>query len=841
MSEYTSEVGRIADAVNDDGGGDGVDRSGVVSDNYSSGGDDGVDRSGVVSDDFSSGDASDASPDDVDRSGTVSDDFNSGGPSGGGSSGGGSVDRSGVVDDDFNSGGPSTRTVSGETSIPGVVSDDFNSGGQPLGDPISERDFARSSTPPTIDDETAQQAAEQIEGVGASMIQDVEQTDGGRANVEFTATGRRYRAAEQLNVSPTVIQSADADGVTFVDAERERRAREQFTQQRPDSQFDANELNFEATDDGVDVSVRDSAIERRRAELDEEEEEEEDLASALDVDETTEPGAIAQGFDALTDGFERVNPGIVAGIGVTATSLRTDSGIGPLPGGDDIDTIRDAAAGPREDIDAGIATAVEAASIGGNRGVQADDLPSIGTDTALDIASRDLGLGAAATVVGTEFGRDAATEGITDGLQSFNPAAVVSDTATVADVGVRGTDRVLDADADEVQTGLDTADAIGEFAVDEGPALATAGVARNPSSLISVPIAGATIASAGIATGTAAAGAARTAGRVGRSGGRVARSALDDLDASRARRFVEDDRGQLDGAFRRQEDAEDITITAEDIEPGRGEPTVRRDDGPDIDAADPIQRRRERARRSDDPGDRSRDLAFRRFMGSDERLPGDAPDPDFSGLTSATRQGDDVGGFGVPRDPLDTRGGRLPGTTAGETAGIGIGTGAATTGLLADLEADDSLTALDQDSATLPALGTDTITGLSEDAISETEIGLDTDTGTGSGSRGGARPVPMELLSGQTSVGVQQAQAQTTQQAIDEFEASAERTPGRTVRQTGSRRSPPRLPELPAEDVAEFEGPEFGIGFDDAVFETPTRTLGEADDLVVEIGELGER
>ena len=98
MSEYTSEVGRIADAVNNDDGG--VDRSGIVSDGYSGGGDDGVDRSGVVSDDFSSG-----------------------GRSTGGSSRGGGVDRSGVVSDDYNSGGPSTRTVSGATTVASETTD----------------------------------------------------------------------------------------------------------------------------------------------------------------------------------------------------------------------------------------------------------------------------------------------------------------------------------------------------------------------------------------------------------------------------------------------------------------------------------------------------------------------------------------------------------------------------------------------------------------------------------------------------------------------------------------------------------------------------------------------
>lgn len=562
----------------------------------------------------------------------------------------------------------------------------------------------------------------------------------------------------------------------------------------------------------------------------------------IEVDESDEPGRAARAFDTFTDGFQQTRPGTTAALTALSASLRTERGLPipstdrTLPGQRDTQAFRSRFDDPTDRIDEEIGAGVETITPGGDRGLQADDLPSIGVETALDIGMRDPGAGAVATVAGTEVGRDAAGRGVTSGLQAFNPAAIARDTALFADAGVRGLDRTIAADADEIQTGIDTGEAVGEFAVDEGPAIAASGVASDPSRLISAPVAGATVGAAGVLGGTAAL-------RGARSGARRTATVLDDIDSRGGQRFLDDDRGQLDGAgmFRQQDGDDTITITGDDIDAGRGDPVTRVDYGPDIEAGGPLQRRRDRVTRADTGDDRSRDAAFEMSLGRQQRQPeGPAPDADLSGLTPMTRRVGDADEFGVPRDPLDTRGGLLAETAGQSDIAVGaVATGAATTDLLSELESGRMMSGLDR-AAAAPSIAEGVGTGLFEDTAATVDTGVE----TGAGGRGDARGAPMTQLGVQTGVAAQSAAA--TQQTPDvasprpiaDTTASTQRTPVRPTGRTGRVRPPPRVPDLPEFDEREFEEPDIAFDFGGAVIENPTRTLDEVDADLDGLGEM---
>jgi hypothetical protein len=184
------------------------------------------------------------------------------------------------------------------------------------------------------------------------------------------------------------------------------------------------------------------------------------------------------------------------------------------------------------------------------------------------------------------------------------------------------------------------------------------------------------IAAGGLAGGLGAGAAARGA-RVGvrgarsidlpdapTSGGRT-RGGLDD--------FLDDTRGQADGSFRRATDEDQITIGGDDIA-GRSDLPERRIEAPDPDR--PTQRPEttgfdegdfntgSRGRRSDVPDRFDRgETAAEANPSFDARARFD-PDTDTGGAT-------------VPRDPLDTSGGRMPagGVSLGDISLGGLATG----------------------------------------------------------------------------------------------------------------------------------------------------------------------
>jgi len=340
-----------------------------------------------------------------------------------------------------------------------------------------------------------------------------------------------------------------------------------------------------------------------------------------------------------------------------ATSFRTESGLPipgtdrTLPGGRDFDRARGALEGAASGFDSAVSAGVEAATL------DPDDAPLELSDVPL----RDPGETAAIATLGTEAGRAGARAGIERGIQSFNPAAAGQDAATFTEFGVRGADRVQDAEADEIQTGLDVGEAAGETAVEVGPEVAGAAVVDEPSRAFEAGATGATVAGLG-ALGPSAAGAGARTGR---------RVAGDALDSSSARRLLDDDRGQLD--FGRSDGDDSTTIEIDepdDFDPQRvtraevtrsRDTSVRRDTGTfsrSFDQSRPTGSRRG-GRGGDDPDrvplEDEPMIESRTFEG----LPTgrSAPEPDFAGLGAATRQAD--------ADVAAGRGGTRPPSAAG--------------------------------------------------------------------------------------------------------------------------------------------------------------------------------
>lgn len=451
------------------------------------------------------------------------------------------------------------------------------------------------------------------------------------------------------------------------------------------------------------------------------------------IDTTEQPGLAARTIDVVTDGVREANPTASAAVSGLATSFRTESGLPipgtdrTLPGGRDFDRARGALEGPASGFDSAVSAGVEAATL------DPDDAPLELSDVPL----RDPGETAAVATLGTEAGRAGARAGIERGIQSFNPAAAGQDAATFTEFGVRGADRVQGAEADEIQTGLDVGEAAGETAVEVGPEVAGAAVVDEPSRAFEAGATGATVAGLG-AVGPSAAGAGARAGR---------RVAGDALDSSSARRLLDDERGQLE--FGRSDGDDSTTIEIDepdDFDPQRvtraevtrsRDTSVRRDTGTfsrSFDQSRPTASRRG-GRGGDDP---SRvPLADEPMIESRtfEGLPTQrTPEPDFSGLGTATRQADaDVT---IPRDPLDTRGGLGFGGATAESVATGVGVG----GLLGGV--GETARSADVGFAAGLGGGAPADTGLGVGTGSEQTPGADTDTTP----MAGGDETPLELL-----------------------------------------------------------------------------------------------
>lgn len=480
------------------------------------------------------------------------------------------------------------------------------------------------------------------------------------------------------------------------------------------------------------------------------------------IETTEQPGLAARTVDVVTDGVREANPTASAAVSGLATSFRTESGLPipgtdrTLPGGRDFDRVRGSLEGAASGFDSAVSSGVEAATL------DPDDAPLELSDVPL----RDPGETAAIATLGTEAGRAGARAGIERGIQSFNPAAAGQDAATITELGVRGADRVQDAEAEQIQTSLDVGEAAGETAVEVGPEVAGAAVVDEPSRAFEAGATGATVAGLG-ALGPSAAGAGARAGR---------RVAGDALDSGSARRLLNDERGQLDFGRSRGDDdsvtidADDIT-SSDDFDPRRvtrsevtrsRDTAVRRDTGTfsrSFDESRPTASRRG-GRGGDDadrvPLDDEPMIESRTFEG----LPTgrSAPEADFTGLGTATRQADaDVT---IPRDPLDTRGGLGFGGATAESVATGVGVG----GLLGG--AAETVQSPDTDFAggftgELPTDGTGVAVGPTGDQTPT----ADTDTTP----TAGADETPLELLNvrAATDVNARTGTAQQTGQLAD--------------------------------------------------------------------------
>jgi hypothetical protein len=324
------------------------------------------------------------------------------------------------------------------------------------------------------------------------------------------------------------------------------------------------------------------------------------------------------------------------------------------------------------------------------------------------------------------------------------------------------------------------------------------------------------------ALGPSAAGAGARAGR---------RVAGDALDSSSARRLLDDERGQLD--FGRSDGDDSTTIEIDepdDFDPQRvtraevtrsRDTSVRRDTGTfsrSFDQSRPTASRRG-GRGGDDP-DRV-PLADEPMIESRtfEGLPTQrAPEPDFSGLGTATRQADaDVT---IPRDPLDTRGGLGFGGATAESVATGVGVGGLLGGAASGTQSPDVGAGSGVD-GTLPTGDT----GLGVGTGSEQTPGADTDTTPMAGSD----ETPLELLNirsatdvnARTGLGLRTGQladvtAREGLRSAGRQEAAAlggGQTIGQPERGSGGRpptrpprpptRRPPTLPDIDPEDEDE--------------------------------------
>jgi len=586
-----------------------------------------------------------------------------------------------------------------------------------------------------------------------------------------------------------------------------------------------------------------------------------DLGTAVDtrVERTETPGPVARTIDAATDAFETANPGLSGTIDLAAASVRSESGA-PIPGtglttpgARNFDNFREALDPAAGSIDRTIADAVDRATFD-PAGAPAD---------LSDVPVSDPAAAAVGATLGTEAGRRGTQAGITTGVQSFNPAAGAQDAATFAEVGISGTDRVLDADADEIQTGLDVGEAVGETALEAGPPLAGAAVVEDPSRGFEAGAAGLTIG----ATGALAPSAAGAAGRAGR------RAADDVFDSGGLRRLLDDDRGQLDGSFgRRDSDEDTIEIGGSDIDPADDfDPQrVTRSEVLDAPEAGPrqpstsfsqsfTQRSSAPSRRADvsDRFDRGESAAEANpsfgsratFDRSD--VPSDPLDRvgvDFGDLTASTRRVDDADASGGLLDPLDTR---RPGEiedSALEPVAAGAATGASVGGLLGERareQAGEPLAGFD--GVALGDLGdADTGSGVTgdEDGVGDLGGGL-----TGQGSETGV--APLEMIRATALTGTQAAQdtlaAQDQQGRLDavgtgtglgqrDIEQPNRGPTGRDV-PTGGGFRPPRPPTIPTPDAEQNdEEQRFGTARDDDLLSSG---IAEAEDIAEDFGFSG--
>jgi hypothetical protein len=202
-----------------------------------------------------------------------------------------------------------------------------------------------------------------------------------------------------------------------------------------------------------------------------------------------------------------------------------------------------------------------------------------------------------------------------------------------------------------------------------------------------------------------------------------------------------------------------------------------------------------------------------------------APEPDFSGLGTATRQADaDVT---IPRDPLDTRGGLGFGGATAESVATGVGVGGLLGGAASGTQSPDVGAGSGVD-GTLPTGGT----GLGVGTGSEQTPGADTDTTPVAGGD----ETPLELLNIRAAADVN-ARAGTAQRTGQLSDVAAElglRSAGRqqsatlggsqTINQpergtgpgspsTPGNPRPPRVPDIP--DLPDEEIDEDALRFED--------------------------
>lgn len=612
--------------------------------------------------------------------------------------------------------------------------------------------------------------------------------------------------------------------------------------------------------------------------------------------DSSDPGLAARTIDALTDAARVQNPAAAGAISTTAASLRTESGA-PIPGTDrttpgrrDVDRFRDRLDPATETIDRGIERGVEATTIpsgdddrerGPIREAVADSgvVPDASGEEIRTAAEISPGFGAAAATLGTEAGRDGLRTGVTGGLQTLNPAAIVRDSATFADAGIRATDTALAADDDEIQAGFDTTAAVAETAREQGPPQAAAAFADDPDQFVrggaAVGAGAFSLGAAGIAAPTAATrGAGRAARRVDTDGIRR------QLDGGDGRSFAGDDRGGMDLSFggvgrsrRGDGDAEDgsgslMDELSDELDRMETGEAIRRGEGRAEQRT--LERRLEEGRRQergDEPRSPTRPES-RSVTTGDARTVTRGPDTGRSGPTPAQQsiswRGLDTDlspresqlaaqlgretpttdlrralDGGTPRDPLDTSGTAAftradtgnPFRTA-ETAGRGVLTGSAVSSQLEGAETglfETDLTGLGADTGPGVGLGQGTGIDVTPTPDSGTDVGTTPEIGSEPLSQGdaGQQPTGATRLTGAAALDGRQGPVGDSTPTFGD-PALGDRT-GRPPRRPGRppTRRPPAVPPVDVPGGEDEEELAFDTDAADAIFDSGIADVDE--------------
>lgn len=666
------------------------------------------------------------------------------------------------------------------------------------GAPENDNDGAQFDRPDRRGPSERQEQREVAREVGGVTVGDIQRVEDD-GSVTLTDSGRVDLARDRFEAQQEQARrTADIDDPTITagtfEQFRERQARQQFEQQRAQARQTADvddvsrlggvgtsDLDFEATGAGVTVSPEpqpDPSIDPE-AELDAV-----TRGQPTDISTDTDPGD-----------FSIAGDGPLASVGVPGTGTDIGGALGTV-------------------------------SRGFNRQITEPLAREAGRDRSGTIA----GLSAAQQI------RGPLTEDFTRSfVAGFNPGDIGA-------LGVRVTDESIiqsepsfaggpvttAADPERAEQQAEVAREVGEAGVEFA--------AENPARAGAI--------GAGAVAGGVGAGAV---GRVGVRGARRGASAARNIDVPEPRigTLADDTRAQLEFGRSRGDD-DSVTIEGDDIASGN-DFDPQRVTRAEVSRAPETAVGRTRSSRSF-----SQSFTDSRPSGSRRGGRG-GDDPDRVPLADEPMVQDrtfDIATDDTPADPLDTSGGidAIGGGVGSVAAGSSVG-GQLLSGVQSATEPELELSQRVGQSIDAPIGGVGAQAGTNLDigtdttplGSAETGVGLDTDAGLGldSQQRQETSQRPLQILSGQTRIGIQQAPMIGGSAAgEDSFGQQSPRTTAPTV--TSSITARPRLdPDIEFETDTEDEQLR-SIGFGGATFESPTQGLGEISDDLVEMFDGGD-